>query len=243
MKLFGKNFIQIIYLSTIINSVKCSPLEPTILSETVPTTTIPSTIDSTVQETVISSTYPIITNNESYNSFDSITISNFDTTIDRQTNLDTTRDSQTNLDTTMNKETNLDSTMDNKTNIEELKTTEIIEPIDPLPTSIEENINNNYDNGDKCWDIEPTKGIIEDCILGVQLQNETCCYMTVKYKYNTLHACIPVLKDKNEIDRRIKILNGIYTGNKSIKINCFVCYLFTPKKPQRNNHQERKLAG
>ena len=49
--------------------------------------------------------------------------------------------------------------------------------------------------------------------------------MKVKYKYNTLHACIPVLKDKNEIKRRIEILKNIYTGNKSIKINCFVSFI------------------
>ena len=216
MKLFGKYFIQIIYLSTIINSVKGSPLDvnSTILSTTIPElpttisakmpTTVPTTIPTTIPEatpsaiipeTTISSTNPIFNNNEPYNSFDWTTASN------------------------------LDSTMDIETNIEEVQITEINDPINPLPTSLEENINNNYDDSDKCWDIEPTKGIINDCILGVQLKNDTCCYMTVEYKYNTLYACIPVLKDKNEIERRIEILKGIYTGNKSIKINCFVSFI------------------
>ena len=216
MKLFGKYFIQIIYLSTIINSVKGSPLDvnSTILSTTIPElpttisakmpTTVPTTIPTTIPEatpsaiipeTTISSTNPIFNNNEPYNSFDWTTISN------------------------------LDTTMDIETNIEEVQITEIIDPVNPLPTSLEENINNNYDDSDKCWDIEPTKGIINDCILGVQLKNDTCCYMTVEYKYNTLYACIPVLKDKNEIERRIEILKNIYTENKSIKINCFVSFI------------------
>ena len=216
MKLFGKYFIQIIYLSTIINSVKGSPLDvnSTILSTTIPElpttisakmpTTVPTTIPTTIPEatpsaiipeTTISSTNPIFNNNEPYNSSDWTTISN------------------------------LDTTMDIETNIEEVQITEIIDPVNPLPTSLEENINNNYDDSDKCWDIEPTKGIINDCILGVQLKNDTCCYMTVEYKYNTLYACIPVLKDKNEIERRIEILKNIYTENKSIKINCFVSFI------------------
>ena len=218
MKIFGKYFIQIIYLSILINSLKGSETDPdnttTIILETLsPTifeaipTTIPTTVPTTItpaipevtpsaiQETTISSTNPIFNNNEPYNSFDWTTASN------------------------------LDSTMDIETNIEEVQITEIIDPINPLPTSLEENINNNYDDSDKCWDIEPTKGIINDCILGVQLKNDTCCYMTVEYKYNTLYACIPVLKDKNEIERRIEILKNIYTENKSIKINCFVSFI------------------
>ena len=84
---------------------------------------------------------------------------------------------------------------------------------------------NKYDNSDKCYQIEPTKGIIEDCTEGAILQNETCCYMTIKYKYNTFHACIPVIKDIKIINERIKILKDIYTGNKSIKINCYKSFV------------------
>ena len=118
MKLFGKYFIQIIYLSILINIVKGSEVDPTnssniletlpstifeTITTTIPTTistmiitTVPTTIPTTIPEislseipeTTISSTNPIFNNNEPYNSFDWTTISNLDTTMDRETNIE-----------------------------------------------------------------------------------------------------------------------------------------------------------
>ena len=98
----------------------------------------------------------------------------------------------------------------------------IIEPINPL-SSLSEG-NNDINESERCWDTEPTKDIIDDCIKGNNLPNdkekETCCYMTIKYKYSNLYGCIPILKDAKIIKERIKELKVIYSESKSIKINC-----------------------
>ena len=198
MKLYGKYFIQIIFLTTIINTVNNRGGEQILNNSTnfindtqiistefqVPTSsaTIPTTIPSTTSSTIPTTTSTTIP-------------ANFNQESEKITDLETSSNS------------------------------EIIEPPDILPTSQEEKVNNNYNDYDKCWDTEPTKGIIDDCILGTKLENETCCYMTIKYKYNNFYACIPVKKDKKVINERIKVLKDIYVGNKSIKINCFSSFV------------------
>ena len=98
----------------------------------------------------------------------------------------------------------------------------------PVISSGKEKKEISYNITERCYDTEPEKDIIEDCILGNKLEDvtgETCCYMTVKYKYNTLYACFPVYKDVKEIKKRIEVLKEIYVGNKSIKINCFTSFI------------------
>ena len=77
-----------------------------------------------------------------------------------------------------------------------------------------------YNEEDKCYQTEPTKDIRDDCIKGNKPENKVCCYMTIKYKYNTFYACYPVEKDKKKIEEEIKEIKKDYTDCKSISIDC-----------------------
>ena len=77
-----------------------------------------------------------------------------------------------------------------------------------------------YNEEDKCSQTEPTKDIKDDCIKGNKPENKVCCYMTIKYKYNTFYACYPVEKDKKKIEDKIKEIKKDYTDCKSISIDC-----------------------
>ena len=90
---------------------------------------------------------------------------------------------------------------------------------------LKEEFSIDYNETDRCWQTEPTKDIIEDCTMGSKLEIETCCYMTVKYKYNSMYGCIPIMKDEKIIKERIKLLKKIYIGNKSIQIDCFAYFV------------------
>ena len=48
-----------------------------------------------------------------------------------------------------------------------------------------------------------------------------CCYMKLKYKYNTKHACYPIAKNKKEIKEKIKKMKEYYIGIKGISIYCY----------------------
>ena len=140
-------------------------------------------------------------------------------TIESETYKTIISDSKTTIST---KESETDET----TNSDIITTIPIIEPINPLSSLSE---NNDINETERCWDTEPTKDIIDDCIKGNNLPNdkekETCCYMTIKYKYSNLYGCIPILKDAKIIKERIKELKVIYSESKSIKINCNTAFI------------------
>ena len=77
-----------------------------------------------------------------------------------------------------------------------------------------------YDDYDRCLQTEPTKDIIEECTESNKLKDKVCCYMTVKYEYNSFYTCYPVEKDKKIIERKINEIKGDYDGCKSIRIDC-----------------------
>ena len=71
-----------------------------------------------------------------------------------------------------------------------------------------------------CKGIQPTKGIKEECTNHI-VTDKTCCYMTVKFKYNNYYACYPTKKeDLNAIKNAIKELKNEFKDSKSISIKC-----------------------
>lgn len=74
---------------------------------------------------------------------------------------------------------------------------------------------------DGCEDIQPTNGVREECTESYKfVKNRTCCFMTVKYKYNNYYTCIRIPKDIKIIKPLIKELKGYYEGCNSIQIDC-----------------------
>ena len=118
-----------------------------------------------------------------------------------------------------------------------------IDPIDPIsedtnktniePSDKNNNNDNNNDNNeeykndiiiyDNCEDIQPTNGILEDCIENKYqvYKGQNCCYMTIKYEYNEYNLCLRISKDKNEIKKKIKELEEEYEGCDSVDIDCY----------------------
>ena len=73
---------------------------------------------------------------------------------------------------------------------------------------------------EKCASIDP--GDIDDeCtkfdMSGLDL---SCCYIKLKYKYNTKYGCYPIKKDKKAIKEKIKEMKQYYIGIKKISIYC-----------------------
>ena len=75
---------------------------------------------------------------------------------------------------------------------------------------------------DFCLQTQPTKDIEDDCIEGNKLTTgKTCCYMTIEFKEGTQYSCIPLNKDINEIENKIKEIEEKYKDNyKKAKIIC-----------------------
>ena len=80
----------------------------------------------------------------------------------------------------------------------------------------QETTNNNYSEI-RCLQTEPTKDIVEDCYDEKLSQGRICCYMEIKYKYNSYYGCIPL--DPKEVKEEIKKKKKEYDA-KSLKINC-----------------------
>ena len=62
---------------------------------------------------------------------------------------------------------------------------------------------------EQCASIDP--GDIDDECTNFDMKNDlACCYMKLKYKYNTKHACYPIAKNKKEIKEKIKKMKEYY---------------------------------
>ena len=86
----------------------------------------------------------------------------------------------------------------------------------------EGNISPNDLIEERCSQTEPLKGIIEDCIKGNDMQGstKTCCYLELKYRYNSYYGCIPINKGNLEdIKDKIKELKKELNVD-SAKIKC-----------------------
>ena len=90
---------------------------------------------------------------------------------------------------------------------------------------LQEKDNDNSPNEDlnekKCLETEPSKGIIDDCVKGNEKVGEnTCCYLELKYSYNSYYGCLPLNKDDlKSIKNRVKELKEELKAD-SAKIKC-----------------------
>ena len=74
---------------------------------------------------------------------------------------------------------------------------------------------------DGCGDIQPTNGVREECTERYKfVKDKSCCFMTIKYKYNNYYTCIRIEKDIKIIKPLIKELKKYYEGSNSIQIDC-----------------------
>ena len=96
------------------------------------------------------------------------------------------------------------------------------EPIPKIDSTEEISPFDKYDN---CENIQPTYGIKEDCINYKIFNEQSCCYMTINYKYNDFNVCIRISKDKDEIKKKIKEIKEEYEGCKSVTIDCHSNYI------------------
>ncbi len=72
---------------------------------------------------------------------------------------------------------------------------------------------------EQCASIEP--GDIDDECTNFDLDNGySCCYIKLKYKYNTKYGCYPIKKDKKAIKEKIQEMKQYYIGIKKISIYC-----------------------
>ena len=70
-----------------------------------------------------------------------------------------------------------------------------------------------------CKQIQPTKGIPDECTKGVSESNgKTCCYVKIKFKYNNYYECYPSAKDKAKETK--KKLKEQFKENKGVSIDC-----------------------
>ena len=94
------------------------------------------------------------------------------------------------------------------------------EKVEVSDTNNEENIDIKLENYQTCEDIQPTNGIIEDCTSYSYNNEQSCCYVSINYKYNEFNICIKIRKDKKTIERRIEQLEKYYEGCDSVDIDC-----------------------
>ena len=87
-------------------------------------------------------------------------------------------------------------------------------------TNNEGNIDIKLENYQSCEDIQPTNGIIEDCTSYSYNNDQSCCYVSINYKYNEFNICIKIKKDKKIIESRIEQLEKYYEGSDSVDIDC-----------------------
>ena len=72
-----------------------------------------------------------------------------------------------------------------------------------------------------CKLTQPIKDIKDDCYIENIDDSKKCCYVEVKFKYNTYVICYPVDFEKFKIRDIISILTEEYkVESKSIKIDC-----------------------
>ena len=71
---------------------------------------------------------------------------------------------------------------------------------------------------EKCASIDP--GDIDDECTNFVMSDLSCCYIKLKYKYNTKYGCYPIKKDKKAIKEKIKEMKQYYIGIKKISIYC-----------------------
>ena len=71
---------------------------------------------------------------------------------------------------------------------------------------------------EKCASIDP--GDIDDECTNFPVGDLSCCYIKLKYKYNTKYGCYPIKKDKKTIKEKIKEMKQYYIGIKKISIYC-----------------------
>ena len=82
------------------------------------------------------------------------------------------------------------------------------------------NSSNNDLNKKRCSQTKPLKGIIDDCVKGNKMEGETCCYLELKYSYNSYYGCIPIDKENlNIIKNKIEELKKERKAD-SAKIKC-----------------------
>lgn len=77
-------------------------------------------------------------------------------------------------------------------------------------------------NYEQCTSINP-EDIKKKCY-DISLNNGQCCYMKLKFKYNSKFACYPIEKNKKVIKNKIKELKEMYVGIKKISIKCDNAY-------------------
>lgn len=71
---------------------------------------------------------------------------------------------------------------------------------------------------EECTSISPED--IKDKCYNVSLSSGQCCYMKLKYQYNTKYGCYPIERNKKTIKDKIKELKKYYVGVKKISIKC-----------------------
>ena len=70
-----------------------------------------------------------------------------------------------------------------------------------------------------CKQIQPTKGIPDECIKGVpESGGKTCCYVKIKFKYNNYYECYPSVK--SDAKKTKKALKDQSDEIKGVSIDC-----------------------
>ena len=71
-----------------------------------------------------------------------------------------------------------------------------------------------------CFLTQPMRNIKDDCYENI-INRKRCCYLEVKFEYNTYIGCIPIDIESVNIKEEINGLKaGLYINSKSIKIDC-----------------------
>ena len=83
----------------------------------------------------------------------------------------------------------------------------------------EEKVTTETFDEEKCKQIQPTKGIEDECIKGVpESDGKVCCYVKIKFKYNNYYECYP--SAKSEVKETKNKLKEQFKENKGVSIDC-----------------------
>ena len=135
---------------------------------------------------------------------------------DEEEHVSDTKDEKAQVSDTNDEKAQVSDTNNEKAQISDTNN----EKVEVSDTNNEENIDIKLENYQSCEDIQPTNGIIEDCTSYSYNNEQSCCYVSINYKYNEFNICIKIRKDKKTIERRIEQLENNYEGCDSVDIDC-----------------------
>ena len=129
-----------------------------------------------------------------------------------------TNDEKTQVSDTNNEKAESSDTNNEKAQVSDTNNEENV--VNSDDTNTKGNTDIKLENYQSCEDIQPTNGIIEDCTSYSYNNEQSCCYVSINYKYNEFNICIKIRKDKKTIERRIEQLENNYEGCDSVDIDC-----------------------